>query len=142
MRKNEGVEKTVSSSEERNEESGDRARWKPRLIRVSKWLIALLVVIGLIFAGRSAVDQWKAEEGKVKAQIAEIETQLKTATDSTSADLQAQRNALASSLPSWGRSVGVTVLRLGFCMQLDCCPLDSCCEELWCRSARLPVWGR
>ncbi len=99
----------MSSSEERNEESGDRARWKPRLIRVSKWLIALLVVIGLIFAGRSAVDQWKAEEGKVKAQIAEIETQLKTATDSTSADLQAQRNALASSLPSWGS------IRWGYC---------------------------
>jgi uncharacterized membrane protein YbhN (UPF0104 family) len=77
-------------------------RWKPQLIRVAKWVIALLVVLGLLFASRSAVEQWKDEEARVQSQIEEIDEDLRTAKEADRPKLQSRRDALVASLPSWG----------------------------------------
>ena len=64
-------------------------------------MIALLVVLGLFFAGRSAVEQWKNEEASVQRQIEEIDERLHTASQSQRPQLQSRREALVASLPSW-----------------------------------------
>ena len=75
--------------------------WKPLLVRIAKWVIACLVVIGLLLAGRSAVGQWKEEESKVQDQIAILDGKLKSATEGERLELQSQRDALVESVPSW-----------------------------------------
>ncbi len=45
-------------------------------LRIAKWLIAAAVAVGLYFAARTAVTQWKAETEKLQSQIAEIDREL------------------------------------------------------------------
>ena len=89
--------------------------WRLHFIRIAKWMIAVIVVVGLGYAGRSALTQWRQEQRKVQSEIDEIDAQLSRVNNSDRIELLEQRDAMAASLPSWrtirwGRCVGAGVL--------------------------------
>lgn len=96
----------MPASEEQLDKAGSRSqsflkKHKSRALLVAKWVIAVLVVAGLSIAGVKAVDQWKAEKGKVLLQIEAIDAELGTATAAERDALMARREVLVASLPGW-----------------------------------------
>lgn len=72
-------------------------------ITVAKWIIAIVVVVGLYFATRSAIEQWRVEAGKLRQQIADIERQLETTDDPSSrVQLEEAKAAIEASIPRLG----------------------------------------
>lgn len=105
----------MSSKEEQNDHRTALQRWKPQFIRIAKWLIALAVGLGLFFAGRSAVEQWKDEKARVQRQIEEIDQELRSTNEAGRPELQSRRDALVASLPTWG------AIRWKYCLGAACC---------------------
>ncbi|QDT10209.1 lysylphosphatidylglycerol synthase domain-containing protein [Planctomycetes bacterium K23_9] len=71
------------------------------LILIAKWLIAILVAIGLTWAASKAVDQWQEQKQIVQTAIAELDQSIEAESDPPRRrDLQQRRDALAASLPS------------------------------------------
>jgi uncharacterized membrane protein YbhN (UPF0104 family) len=63
-------------------------------------VIALIVAIGLYFAGRAAVIQWELQSTKLRTQIEEIDRKLsQTAELASAAELQQERVKLEASIP-------------------------------------------
>jgi uncharacterized membrane protein YbhN (UPF0104 family) len=78
-------------------------RRKPRysLVRIAKWLIALIVAAGLVLAIRSAIEQWNAESQKLRQRISELSDQIEAETDQTTrGELLQQRQNLRGSIPT------------------------------------------
>ncbi len=79
------------------------------LIRVAKWLVAVLVVIGLIWASKSAVNQWQQQKRVVQEAIVALEESIQAEFDEGKRiELISQKEALQSAVPSmqnlrWGR---------------------------------------
>jgi uncharacterized membrane protein YbhN (UPF0104 family) len=72
-------------------------------IRVAKWIIAAIVVVGLALAARSAIRQWESERSRIASSIVEIDRQLENVSDpDRRRELQAERQTLAASLPRLG----------------------------------------
>jgi uncharacterized membrane protein YbhN (UPF0104 family) len=70
------------------------------VFRIAKWVIALMVAVGLYFAGRRAVAQWKSESIKLQSQIAEIDHELTETEDvSRQAELWRIKANLEASIP-------------------------------------------
>lgn len=79
----------------------DSPKTRGRLVRIAKWLIVVVVTIGLCFAGRSAVSQWNAESQKMRARISEIQVELSFVSDSNAQrQLRSEQNRLERSIPS------------------------------------------
>ena len=76
-------------------------KYKTQVLRVAKWMIAVLVVGGLVIAGRSALQQWEEETDKVRLQIDLVDSELESATSVEREALLIRREALVASLPSW-----------------------------------------
>ncbi|MFK8111355.1 MAG: YbhN family protein [Rubripirellula sp.] len=72
---------------------------RKRLIGLAKWLIAAAVLVGLLVAGRSAVQQWAHESQKIQKEIAWVDEAAKSASGLELAELQAQRERLDASVP-------------------------------------------
>lgn len=71
------------------------------LMRVAKGCIALLVVVGLFFAVRAAVEQWRGEQQKLQAAIAGLSEEISRTTDPISQDeLQQERLRLQRNIPN------------------------------------------
>lgn len=109
-------EKNVISKRERF------ARYKPLFLRVSKVVIAIVVVGGLWIATRSAVTQWKQEKGKLQRQIESLDSELVSATQGDRAELLARREALVASLPHWTSIRWHYVVAAGFLYGLGLLP--------------------
>ena len=82
--------------------------WKQPVIRIAKWLIAGMVIVGLVYAGRTAMKQWREEHRKVQLEIDEIDSRFRGAEPAERIQLMEHRDALAASLPGlgtihWGR---------------------------------------
>ncbi len=97
------------SAEPENEPAARFAKRREILVRVAKVLVAIAVAVGLYFAARSAVSQWKSESDKLRLQIAEIDQALQQ-TDQTGArsELQNSKERLEATVPrldnlKWGR---------------------------------------
>jgi len=91
----------LSENEEVTERGVSAPGWKPLVIRIAKWVIAVIVMAGLIYAGRSALTQWRQEHQKVQGEIAGIDAQLINASEPDRVRLRQRRDALVASLPSW-----------------------------------------
>lgn len=76
--------------------------WKQPAIRIAKWLIAGMVIVGLVYAGRTAMKQWREEHRKVQLEIDDIDSQLRGAKPVERIQLLEHRDALAASMPGWG----------------------------------------
>ncbi len=74
-----------------------------QLVRVAKWLIAVLVAVGLAWAGKSAVNQWQVENQKRLNQVAEIQIAIEFESDPQARfDLEQQCERLQASVASIG----------------------------------------
>ena len=77
-------------------------RWIP----IIKWLVAILVLVGLIVAARQAIDQWRHESGKLFDRIEAIDAELaqpasdQPLSEQRRASLQQQREHLRSNVPN------------------------------------------
>ena len=99
-----------SSQPARDEVEPDRPGRKVA-IRVAKWSIAAIVMVGLAMAARSAIRQWQSERLRIGLAIVEIDRQLEQlekAPDANRLDanrrrqLEIQRRSLTASLPRLG----------------------------------------
>jgi uncharacterized membrane protein YbhN (UPF0104 family) len=64
--------------------------------------IALVVVAGLVFATRKAVDQWNEQTGIAQAQVRELDRQIDRAQDPTrKKQLRRERDTALAQVPSW-----------------------------------------
>ena len=99
----------TDTSEQANEPAAKFADRRGILVRIAKVLIAIAVVIGLYFAARSAVIQWKGEGDKLRLQIAKIDEALaQTDEAETRSQLQKSKAKLVAAVPrlenlNWGR---------------------------------------
>ena len=76
---------------------------KKHLVRVAKWVIAGIVAIGLYYAVRSSIDQWNAENSKLRGQIADLDQQIDSQSDpATRRELISERSRLQASIPTLG----------------------------------------
>jgi uncharacterized membrane protein YbhN (UPF0104 family) len=72
-------------------------------IRIAKWSIAAVVIVGLALAARSAVRQWESERSRIASSIVEIDRQLENISDPDQRrELQVERQKLVASLPRLG----------------------------------------
>ncbi|TWU32860.1 lysylphosphatidylglycerol synthase domain-containing protein [Novipirellula artificiosorum] len=80
---------------------GNKNRTLSRIKTVAKWIIAVVVVVGLILATRSAIDQWKRETAKVRERIVELDAKVASSKDRKAiAEWTRERQSLARSIPS------------------------------------------
>ena len=76
---------------------------KKTVLRVAKVAIMVIVVVGLFFAGRSAMRQWRIESERIQAEIAQVDQQIQSLSDqSQSQELISRRNKLQRSRPTLG----------------------------------------
>ena len=86
------------------------------LVRIAKFVIALLVSGGLLVAGNSAVEQWQNHVDSLKQQITRLDQQISEQSDPQQrTNLTSKREALALSVPSmanlrWERIVLASLL--------------------------------
>ena len=79
------------------------------IIRVAKWLIAVLVLVGLIWASRSALQQWQLQKLSVEEAVAGLEESIQAEPDPAKRSaLVKRKDKLQSATPSlknlrWGR---------------------------------------
>ncbi len=103
-----------------SQENAKNAQRK-NLVRVAKWAIAIMVAGGLIFAAGSAIDQWNAENEKLRGRIADLDSQIADQADESRRDiLIREKSRLESSIPTmsnlgWTR-IALASLLYGFAM--------------------------
>jgi uncharacterized membrane protein YbhN (UPF0104 family) len=90
------------------------------LIRIAKWLIAVLVVIGLTWASRSAVHQWQEQKRIVQDAIDALQESIQAEPDVSKRNrLISQKKALQSAVPSlenlrwWRIGLAATLYAVG-----------------------------
>lgn len=81
---------------------------RSRVLRIAKFVIAIVVVIGLLFAANSAMNQWAAETEKIGAEIERIDAEIAGVNGQAREELLQQRERLDASVPRLGN------LRWGF----------------------------
>lgn len=78
----------------------DAHRPQKNAITVVKWLVAIVVVVGLGFAARSGIAQWKVEIEKVTLQMDQLDREISQLQDQNRRqELQERRDQLAASAP-------------------------------------------
>ena len=86
------------------QETGERtasARTNRRVVvGLAKILVALLVGVGLVWAGQAALQQWRVESEKIRSQVAELDERIQIAADSERAGLLQEQDLLRRSEPS------------------------------------------
>lgn len=71
------------------------------LKRIAKWIIAVVVAVGLVIAGRSAISQWQSENEKIRIEIESIEKSIADSDDpGEKRRLSAQSQTLRRNAPS------------------------------------------
>ncbi len=69
-------------------------------ILVAKWIIGLVVVVGLALAARNAIQQWQAEGRRLELAVSEIDQQLAHAANAAERqELERTKMALEASVP-------------------------------------------
>ena len=97
---NEGNDLPMASNESDATAPVSGQKKRALAIRVAKWLIALVVVIGLAFAARSAVNQWQAEGQRMAVELTEIDKRLEVAASTAERkELEQAKRALEKSAP-------------------------------------------
>ncbi|WP_197136354.1 lysylphosphatidylglycerol synthase domain-containing protein [Crateriforma conspicua] len=96
-----------------------KRNFKP-LIRWTRRLVFVLVLVGLAAAGRKAVQQWQAEVRSAEIRLSELDRQIQSISvhsgdDATLAALRLQRTRVAKSVPR------VSNLRWGYIALGACC---------------------
>ncbi len=94
-------DQSESASSEKDEEVS-RATLPRRkvIIRVAKWLIAIIVVVGLVLALRSAVEGWQTETKRLTSEIANLDAAIaKAQSDSQRGALEAEKRELQATIP-------------------------------------------
>lgn len=75
-------------------------RSRSMIVRVAKWIIAIAVAVGLYFAARSALNQWRGESEKLRGEIANLDTALASTTNAAEREeLELAKSRLEASLP-------------------------------------------
>lgn len=75
---------------------------KPRVKRIAKLIIAMIVVIGLVLATRGAVDQWNGQRDAAQKRVSEIDQAIeKATTDEERRGLEVRREAARARIPSF-----------------------------------------
>lgn len=83
-----------------SQENANNAKRK-NLVRVAKWVIAIVVAAGLFLAVRSAIDQWNAEKEKLGGQIADLDQQIAGQADESKREILIRdKSRLESSVPT------------------------------------------
>ncbi|MGB7344830.1 MAG: hypothetical protein WBD20_11485 [Pirellulaceae bacterium] len=86
------------------------------LIFIAKWLIAVVVAVGLFWAARKALNQWQEQTDAIEASIIDLDRSIESTSEITLKNEQiAQRDALRRSVPSlqnlsWSRILISTLL--------------------------------
>lgn len=82
--------------------SARSSRKGQNLKTIVKWVIAAIVIVGLVLATRQAADQWKSESATLKERIASVDRQIENESDlSRRQALQHSRDSLQRSIPSF-----------------------------------------
>lgn len=82
-------------------ESDSRVGTNRRIfVRLAKFLVAVVVVLGLVWAGQAALQQWRAESEKIRNQVAELEKQIEQSKESERPALRQKQELLRKSEPS------------------------------------------
>ena len=72
------------------------------LVRAAKILIGLVVVLGLVWATKTALDQWQEHTNQLRAEIADFDERIASEPEpATRSELESKREALAASLPTF-----------------------------------------
>ncbi len=74
---------------------------RKRMVRLAKWMIAIVVAVGLIFAVQSAIEGWRTENEKLRGQIADLDRRIKAQDDQRMrGSLIREKSRLESSIPT------------------------------------------
>lgn len=104
-----------SPGRERETAAGTPSRWK-WLVRAAKLLVAIAVIVGLGFAAKESLSQWRAGTERLRSQVAEVDRALARSDDSQRrAALHSRREQLIASMPTvanldWNRIAAASVL--------------------------------
>ncbi|MCG8652375.1 MAG: flippase-like domain-containing protein [Pirellulales bacterium] len=94
--------------------SGSRRR---RIVRLARWLIAALVVLGLGVAARSAIHGWQTETQKLEEQLEKLGQRLEQADSKQRGELLEEQRRIRQNVPSVGnlrwRWLGLAALLYG-----------------------------
>jgi uncharacterized membrane protein YbhN (UPF0104 family) len=83
--------------------SGGDGRDRATAIRIAKWIIAIAVAVGLSFAARSALQQWREQRAELVAEIEMLDDKIAHTRDGSDRQLLVQqRQRLQSSIPELG----------------------------------------